>query len=458
MPKNTSAEERPKYAKRFNRPLLCIIIGIPSLLIFLITVFFQEHFRDALLDFVKLFNVDSVLFVCSLKENPDFLGTAVWTLTTILSAIVILYYSIINYRNFGFTNRQIISYTYGSFTIPILIIYNTVIVLLMTIMYYTLYYTAFYLLAVYSFSLQLFLIFICIYSTTRFKAHKTILLVEKKSFEQYCQKVKESGTEEDYEELSLLIEEEKESLLSSLYSIMNGEETLAEKIDIIIKVLNISFCFQFTDDACWNLLYYDSIYRYQQNNFKILATYIDEEKKAYVIHELYSIIYKAIRWIRKQDCLHIKKTQLFMWYGALFNAFIPKKTIENKWNLLIYIIDGFFQKEVREILFLELICAIQFQIYIGNLELKNKSEMDNIIWNIRKLSDFSALNIKKTFNVNEKLFQELILSWAGNTTDKRSNQYWIYYEIKKAIKGEGRHDFIDYTIKFKEGIYSDEAI
>lgn len=457
MSKKISKEDRPKYTNKINCPLLCIILGIPSLFIFLITVFFQECFRNGLLDFIEVFNANSTLFVCSLKDNPDFLGTAVWTLTTILSAIVILYYSIINYRNFGFTNRQIISYTYGSFTIPILIVYNTIIVIFMTIMYYMLYYTAFYLLAIYSFSLQLILIYICIYSTTRIKAYKTILSVEEKSFNQYCQRIQESRTE-DYEKISFLIEEEKESLLFSLYSIMNGEETLAEKADIIIKVLNISFCFQFTDDVKWDLIYHDCIYRYQQNNFKILATYIDEEEDAYIVHELYSIIYKAIRWIRKQGCLSINKTHLFIWYGALFNSFIPKKSIEEKWSFLTHIVDDFFQREEREKLILELICAIQFQIYIGNLKLENKIEMDNIIWNVRKLSDFSTLDIKETFNVNEKIFRKLILSWAGNTTDKRSNQYGIYFEIKKAMKGEGRHDFIDYMIKYKEGIYGDKTI
>lgn len=141
-----------------------------------------------------------------------------------------------------------------------------------------------------------------------------------------------------------------------------------------------------------------------------------------------------------------------MWYGALFNAFIPKKSIEDKWNMLIYIVDTFFQEEERQILILELIFSIQFQIYIGNLKLEEEDDISSIVGDINRLHDLADMNFREIFNAHENLFQKLILSWAGNTTEKRSNHYKIYAEMIKAINGEGRHDLIDYMIKYKEGI------
>ena len=322
-------EARPQYTKRVNFILLAIVICLPSLLIFLGTTACQKLLHSKILKIFELLGVDSALLVCNLHDGIDFLGTTVWTLTTILSSIVILYYSIINYRNFGFTNRQIIAYSYGSQTIPILVIHNTIVVLIMTITYYTRYHTAFYLLAVYSVFIQLSLIFICIYSTTRHKAYKTILAVEEKSLTDYCEKV-QRNKEDDYEKVSLTIEREKESLLFSLHNVVTWEETFSEKADMIGKILFGVFNSKFFAQGERNPRYYDCIYRYQQDNFKILATYMDEEKDSYTVHELYSIIYKNIIYIKDKTCRNTDKTYLFVWYGALFNAFIPKKSIEDK--------------------------------------------------------------------------------------------------------------------------------
>lgn len=441
-------ESRPQYSQKTNQKLLAIVIYFPSLLIILCITLFQKIFRNIIIGFFECFDVNIELFLCNIHDDIDFLGTAVWTLTTILSAIVILYYSSLNYRNFGFTNRQIISYAFGSQTIPILVIYNTIIVLAMTIMYYTRYYTAFYLFSIYSVVIQLFLIFLCIYSTTRYKAYVTILKIEEECLIDYCDKIQKVKTD-NYEDMSLVIENKKESLIFSLYSVIKWEENLSEKKDIIGKLLTSLFRFEYFTNIQWNEIYYECIYRYQQENFKILATYLSEEKDSYIRQEIFSIIYKNIRWISNINYLDI--TLVYVWYGALFNAFIGQKSIEKKWNMLTYIVDHFFYNDERKILTLELIFAIQFQISIGNFSLEEKKEVNNMIWNIKQMHAFNEINMKKTLNENNILFRNLILSWAGDTTEKRSNHYMIYNEIIKATIGEGRHDFIDYMIKLEEG-------
>ena len=101
---------------------------------------------------------------------------------------------------------------------------------------------------------------------------------------------------------------------------------------------------------------------------------------------------------------------------------------------------------------MELIFAIQFQIYIGNLKLEEEDDIGSIVGDINRMPDLADIDFKEIFYTHENLFQNLILSWAGNTTEKRSNHYKIYAEMTKAINGEGRHDLIDYMIKDKEGI------
>lgn len=97
-------EIKTKYEKKLNI-ILFIIILVSLVFPFYWMTIGRDTFRCFVFELLKKTgNLPQI--VDNLHTNMDFIGTAVWTLTTILSAFVTLYYGALGYRNYGIANRR----------------------------------------------------------------------------------------------------------------------------------------------------------------------------------------------------------------------------------------------------------------------------------------------------------------------------------------------------------------
>lgn len=159
--------EKRNFEKSNDYFLCSIIIVLPTIYIIANVLNENQGLKDKLTRLLIAFGMNEKYILNNVCSQADFLGNAVWTLTTILAAFMVLHYSSIGNNTYGVKNRKIISYTCGTFFIPEILIFNIAVVLCMTFAYYVKSFATFFLLAIYSILLQLLLIFGSIFLTSQ---------------------------------------------------------------------------------------------------------------------------------------------------------------------------------------------------------------------------------------------------------------------------------------------------
>lgn len=172
----------------------------------------------------------------SFSENKDFLGTAVWTLTTVLSAFLVSYYNQQHQMHYGVAQRRIIAYDVGTMMIPLCVLENIIIVILMTYDYYSEYVAIFYFRALSSILVQFLLITYCIRITSQKHCLEIICSLEKEwlsKAENQSGTEGSSGTNRYFHLIPLMLD---------------GEESINEKFAAIYEV--IETCISSTQSDC----------------------------------------------------------------------------------------------------------------------------------------------------------------------------------------------------------------
>ncbi len=449
--------ERRNYAKVLDRRATVLLVISLAILVFFMTAG-HSGFRRGIIVFFKFRKLNSDYITNILHNKMEFIGTAVWTLTTILSAFIVLYYSTQGSRNLGLTNRKIIAYTYGTYYIPLLVCVNAMVVVMMTYHFYIAAYTKFYLLAAYSCFLQSIVMTICIYSTTYKKAFQTIIQVERNTFYEWYKytlsefdKLQRIQRSKDYIKLRHAIAQKKEQLPFHINNIMRWDEPLSEKQDIIWSILVQPFGEKYKDV----IRYPEILYMYHYRNFRVIVDYmkgleLDKTINVQENHDLYNIFYRFVFEIEERsggDDL-IEK-QIYISCSALFNALIAEKALFDRWSALIYIISNVTrEKRIKQTLLLLLLLIIQFQLSINNIDIDDLQEMIILTQKIREMPEHSELkkNYLKNFNQNQEFFEKLVLIWIEDSTEGRQNQFFICDDILRAIRGEGRFDVISFIL------------
>ena len=116
------------------------ILTIAALLFFLLLILFCPTFR-ALYSWpvgklVHLFGGSKHVFLRRASKDAQFFGNAIWMLATILGAAAFLFYSLSKTARFGISLSTLTHIRYGRRTIPLLLLWNLIVVLLMTFTYY----------------------------------------------------------------------------------------------------------------------------------------------------------------------------------------------------------------------------------------------------------------------------------------------------------------------------------
>ncbi len=392
---------------------------------------------------------DYDLLYSNLRNKMDFLGTAVWTLTTILSAFVTLYYSSLGSRNYGLQNRKIISYSYGSVFIPFLVIWNGIVACGMTYYYYTGGLRGFYLLSGYSFFLQAYLISLCVYSTTRYKAFKTIIRIEQAEFGELCMKEREAILAPDSAGAEAGFQREKERFVYHLDSVLRWNEPMTEKQEMIRHILLLPL----GDTMLEVHRVPRAMYAYLYHNFRLIVSHMkgrvrtdSDMNDILEIEEIYNIIYKSLPQTGENPAADPNMLKIAgVYYGAFFNAFLAEKMLSDRWKAISYIMNEIVKDdELRRFLILELIIAAQLQASLENLSLDGDT-MEEMILAVRSMRGADAVRQKAArLSEEEHAFYGSFVRMAlEETTENSLSRYSIWIEIEKGLRGEGRHDVMD---------------
>lgn len=261
--------EKRNFEKSNDYFLCSIIIVLPTIYIIANVLNENQGLKDKLTRLLIAFGMNEKYILNNVCSQADFLGNAVWTLTTILAAFMVLHYSSIGNNTYGVKNRKIISYTCGTFFIPEILIFNIAVVLCMTFAYYVKSFATFFLLAIYSILLQLLLIFGSIFLTSQRVCFRVILHVEEKQFHELCEVVRNNKVL--FHKLGVISNKENAFVYHS-DMILKGQDSLTEKFEIIQNILYIPFNIEYQKF----FLYVDGIYYYLYQNMRVVVSYIGE--------------------------------------------------------------------------------------------------------------------------------------------------------------------------------------
>lgn len=471
--------------------LHCAAIIVSVILIFAMSVIVPEEFiQDKVLSCFEFFGQSDfrAVFVENLGREKGFIATVIWTMTTILFGFLIMYYQMMGTRNFGLTNRKIISYTCGTYFIPIMVAINTVVVCFMTIAFYFDADTDFYLLAVYSFVLQGVMIFYCVYPTSYRTTQETIVKQEREHFYRF------------YRSLDCVSADQGKTPTIFMESILCGDELIEEKMEMVSQILRHPF----------ELVYFDreriaaAAFEYYYLNFTVLAVYLSKHredtdyfykmlyqeigqwskcftyqrdfnkmwksmergqgkrKKIYFFnHRLdkYPASYQSYRLKKRREfekCLkefsvesadnymdEIYFTKIFSCLAAFFQTFLSQKNVKNRWMAITYIINHLVHDEIKPWIQAELFLCIQFLVLTDQLDLSEERISNEFEDGLLRLEGCQMIekrireildNTKKLKTIIIRSYPELLLPWIANVADSLENRFEILYRLKDSFK------------------------
>lgn len=425
-------EER-EFEVRLNKKYIWII-GVTTFIVIMTGILGREWLKQGFILLLRIFGKCETEVFPEMQERADFLGGSVWTLFTILASFIIFYYGALGYRNYGISNRKIIGYTFGSWFLPALMAINGGVVLFMTIAFYLREYIPFYVWACYSCLLQALLIIICIKSTSQEECYRVIINIEQKQYQSLCGL--SLGINEEIHGYQSTKEQEKNRIVYHIYNILNGDETLAEKFEIIQELLLIPFSEQFKGDSNNQETYY-----YLYHNMLFVAEYLcnnpGEEQLAYsVFYENIDCIQKKYLEAQEEEKTHILE-KILIYLSAFFHSLVPKK-LEQKYS--------FFECIVNEIITDETLREMTVMTYLESflfLWYKNLVDSGEIYQKVPQnfIRSCRYQGIKEPQDLKEKMLP-ILGSWMIETTEGTNKSGWE--NMRKITENIGPYSSVDF--------------
>ena len=425
-----------KFYKRYILSIMLVTAGIFWLLVSVDNTWIKEQVLETGHFFTPEF--DEYALIQRLNEEMEFVGTVIWTMTTILSGFVIMYYEMLGYRNFGLTNRMIIACICGSMFIPGLVGLNAVVVCMMTCMFYFRISTDFYILAIYSCFLQGLLIFFCVFPTSQFMTRRVIVKLEKRQFKYYLNKI--SGSDS--------FEAATRECDHYIKFVLGSDELLEDKVKLSLDIVLVPFRTRYRKTG-YTLA---ALYSYEYKNLLLIASYMEKNKEDFsgMKELLFWTVEKITGQFRsgavpgeseKLGDLEYN-SEVIVFYSAFFNVFIPRKELENRWEIVDYIINDIdLSIKLKRLIVAELILSISFLKVTGQVGVWNEMEYRIVEDCFRKISDCHGMrNYLKNlelFNKKQKnaskILSLVLQLWATEITDNIRSRWEIIFLIMQSV-------------------------
>lgn len=273
------------------------------------------------------------------------------TYNTILTAVIIFFYSVMDNRRGGISYRTLISYTLGSWTLPGLFV---ITLLLMPFIYHfqeicrwTVIFFIFYI-----FLVQIFIIIMILVSTSYFFAIKVITRVEIKQFAI----LKSDNVKREYV---------WQYLLRHMIEVFKSEELLCDKVRMIRSILWVPFYQRsiLHEKLCGEKLYQNNmqaVYQFYFENLRFVFLYCCDTDKKDERDELFNMLYEFLerfeKWYientnntKEKNREELNSVNIFhMVYCGVLNA-VMLSGIEEKEKFCNYVFDHYIKdKKLRD--------------------------------------------------------------------------------------------------------------
>lgn len=392
-------------------------------------------------------DVDSTL--CFMSQNAGFFGSATWTLTSVVGAFAIYYYSTLGEKNCGIENRKIITYGVGFIFVPVLLCIIFFSTLCMTVAYYAEAYTCFFSMASYSVLLQIFMVFVCIISNSYKVGSWIIKRTERKLYSNIYKKPIAFYDEWAFHVSAIMTEDLTEDFIKLLKEIMKiPYEVTIEKISNKDDDKNLERA----------ILYY-----YMFQNVRAIVGAVNERNYEAELNRMYKMLYEIVEEIWKyrsekeedQEYIMINKMEGL---SAIFQALILYCDSGSKWDAIIFLINKkLTEEEDKRLAVGILLASISYLIITKRLNIEeeweravnnpddkiNGGELRNMV------ESFGLICLEKNWSVENdgNNLSEIIQAWGICTTDDTLKNSEIYVKILDILCHNKRMDTqLDYLI------------
>lgn len=447
------SQER-EFEKKCDAKWLFFVV-VSFFIVIIGMTFLKTQIKDILKFVLFLFGENADYVFTTMRNEIAFLGNAVWTLTTIMAAFIVLHYSSRENSIYGIQYRKIIGYTFGSYFIPGLIIFNIIIVINMTCAYYIKSYANFYVLATYSIFLQILLIICSIMSTSQQRCFQIILKIERRQIQQL------------YTNSNTPLQERKNAIVYHVDTVLKGHETLTEKFEIIQEILNIPFYEKYQNTEVFNHCTYYYLYQNMHLMVAYICEHIEERQK------MYSTFYNNANFFWGQYIINKKesteketaeKAPILLYMSALFHTIVPRKELKERWECILYIFTAIIDDEsFRNILVIEFLMSLYDLWHRSEicLDKDETAELQNILKIL--LIDNGKYPAKGIYECIEEAkieLESIVMSWYCEVTFSQKRQYETMAEILDCIDNEDVDTYIQFLLKKvqAEGTENDKAV
>lgn len=340
-----------KYFMQYKRKLVDRILDwryafyiAVSFFILLILIFICGNPAYRILCLISTTEEEMEILLTSIRNNADFLWSTIWIMMFILAVMLVYFYNNTGYKNYGLSNRNVISYTFGTFFVPMLYMLNILVVIMATVAVYKLCYAQLYYLIAYSLILQAVLIAICIYSTSQKHCRTVILQSEQEEFaillekyRSYCMSNNRNKNEDNQNESNqnkddfAILESVKNKFVFHSDYCLSGDETPSEKMELMNDLNSIPFGSRFwSAESVPGCVYY-----YLSHNFHaILHEGETQTNEDFIYDILYEGYHRIATTEGASEAENSSLRKRFIYIGALFNALIPAKFMEKRWEFI----------------------------------------------------------------------------------------------------------------------------
>lgn len=413
-----------------------------------------------------------------IEKEAGFWGSAIWTLTSMVAAFTIFYYSSLGTKNYGMTNRKLLSYSYGPYFIPMLLASIFFLAIWMSAAYYLEAYTKFFIVSGYSFLLQVFLIFLCILSTSGEWGQKKILDMERETYRRLykdmqageLRKIKfhadtiTRGTDDSEEMFSILrrIFEIPFQWTVEELSLSEKERKKMRRNSSVEK--NIPVMYDFTSDDLFGNQELETLFYYVFQNMKIMVENTSNKSEAAVPNEMYEMLYELIEEL--EELLSEKADERFrmkklMFLSAVFQVVMVTEAALG-WNFIAHVIDSSVTdpEEKRMVIGIYL-ASVGYLLVSGQLEsglldrgLNEEQERERLC-RLEKLADnicqFHFHGWRMDADLEKMMGDRLsvmIPAWARRTTGKSLQEPEVVYQIINSLKTPSLDSSLDRLMSF----------
>lgn len=370
--------------------------------------------------------------------EANFLGSAVLTLSTILGALTVFFYSSLVYKNFGFSNRKIVAYTYGRMFFPCVLAVNVIIVVEMMIAYYVEAYCAFYIFSIYSCLLQGAYMIWSVYSTTQRRCRDVLVGIEIKQFKELSRTWNGKFYAEVYASRK---EQQRNDIVIHMDNILRSDETMKERLEMMRNILIIPFK-EFGDAVIgdenadtW------ATYNFYYQNLYSVAVYMKQNSDE--APKIFSVFYETISEMQGYitNNSDILERRFLICLSALFITFVPYGK-EDVFTFLAYIVNHVVKetkrREIIPLLYLKFLAVLWVRGQIDLNGRKTQMEWEKLMASI---SDCCAYD---TENIESKLFGVIMVCGASGTDTNANGNDSLICRVQEAFEPESEMELFPY--------------